>query len=146
MENKVIAFLILVVFSVCSCTSFNKYSKFNKIEACTEEVNEAYVCITNDSLKIKYVSFGGFDFANNSKDYKKLQVQKKPKFKNILLYGQSKIINTEYYILIDNKEKRAGFVYKDTIINKIPITIAVNDSSNKINKEFLLQGLQQSQE
>ena len=144
MENKVIAFLIVVVFSVCSCTSFNKYSKFNKIQNCGED--NIFLCIINDSLKIKYQSFGGFDFANNSKDYKKLQVQKKPKFKNILLYGQSKIINTEYYILIDNKEKKAGFVYKDTIINKIPITIAVNDFSNKINKEFLLQGLQQSQE
>ncbi|MNK17823.1 hypothetical protein D3C87_360200 [compost metagenome] len=144
MENKIIAFLIVVVFSVCSCTSFNKYSKFNKIQNCGED--NIFLCIINDSLKIKYQSFGGFDFANNSKDYKKLQVQKKLKFKNILLYGQSKIINTEYYILIDNKEKRAGFVYKDTIINKIPITIAVNDSSNKVNKEFQLQGLQQSQE
>ena len=144
MENKTIVLLIVVFFSVCSCTSFSKYSKFNKVQNCGED--QIFLCITNDSLKIKYQSFGGFDFANNSKEYKKLKVGKKPKFKNILLYGKSKIINTEYYILIDNKEKQPGFVYQDTIINKFPISVAVNESSNKINKEFLLKGLQISED
>lgn len=139
-KNIGIILLILICFCFGSCTSFSKYSKFNKVQNCGE--NNIYVCITNDSLKVKYQSFGGFDFANDSKAYKKLKDGEKPKFKNILLYGQSKIINTEYYLLIDNKEKKDGFVYKDTIINKTPITVAVNDSSNKINKEFLLKGLQ----
>ncbi|KFC24252.1 hypothetical protein [Chryseobacterium sp. FH1] len=141
MTGRTIGVILVIIICLCfnSCTSFNKYSKFNKVQNCGED--NIFLCITNDGLKIKYQSFGGFDFAKNSKEYKKLKVGKKRKFKNILLYGQSKIINTEYYILIDNKEKKTGFVYKDTIINKIPISVAVNDSSNKINKEFLLKGL-----
>ena len=143
-KNIGIILLILIGFCFHSCTAFNQYSKFNKVQNCGED--NIFLCITNDSLKIKYQSFGGFDFANNSKEYKKLKVGKKPKFKNILLYGKSKVIDTDYYILIDNKEKMPGFVYKDTIINNVPITVAVSDSSNKINKEFLLKGLQISEE
>lgn len=137
-------FLVVLLLSFCSCTSFSQYSKFNKVQNCGEDL--IFLCVSNDSLKIKFRSFGGFDFANNSKKYKQLKAGKKPKFKNILLFGQSKIINTEYYILIDNKEKNLDFIYKDTIINNLPISVAINNSSNKINKEFLLKGLQDFEE
>jgi len=89
---------------------------------------------------MKYVSFGGFRFAKNNLEFKKLNA-KKPKFKNIVIYGTSNIIDTEYYILLDNHRKKKGFSHKDTIINRNHLTIAVTDTAQLTNKKFLLKGL-----
>lgn len=134
------SFFLLTLFLLIGCkTSFSHYSSYNAIENCNENETN-YVCILNDSLKMKYVSFGGFRFAKNNLEFNKLNA-KKPKFKNIVIYGRSDIINTEYYILLDNHRKKKGFSYKDTIINSNHLTIAVTNSAQVTNKKFLLKGL-----
>lgn len=133
-------FVILLLFAF-SCTTFNKNSVYSKKIPCNEE-KKSYYCYFNDSLKWNYTSFGGFKFVNNKPDFNKLQLKKSPKFKNVLLYGYSKILNGDYYILLDNKMYPETFVYKDTVINNNKITVAVSNNINgDYNKIFLLGGL-----
>lgn len=125
----------LLVLSFISCTPFSKYSKFNKTQNCYE----AYVCISNDSLQLKYQSFGGFKFANDKKAYKNLQKGKKSPFKNIIIYGWSNNLNGDYYLLLDNERHPENYQYKDTIIQNRKITIALSNSvTYKTNTDFLL--------
>ncbi|WP_262150349.1 hypothetical protein [Chryseobacterium foetidum] len=137
---KSYAFLIILSFMFYSCSGnhFSRYAQYNTKAYCYED--QQYLCISNDSLKLKYVSFGGFKFASSEEEFKKLN-KKRPKFKNILLYGDDRYINTEYYVLIDNKKRKKGFVYSDSIIGKNHLTIAVSDSCHESNKKFLLKGL-----
>ncbi|KMQ62927.1 hypothetical protein ACM39_17615 [Chryseobacterium sp. FH2] len=133
--------LVALLTFVFSCTTFSKYSVNSKKINCNEE-NKSFFCYSNDSLKWNYTSFGGVKFVNNKSDFQKLEIKKSPKFKNVLLYGYSKILNGDYYILLDNKMYPETFVYKDTIINNNKITIAVSNNINgDYNKKFLLSGL-----
>ncbi|WPO84597.1 hypothetical protein SD427_18895 (plasmid) [Chryseobacterium sp. JJR-5R] len=132
--------VILLTF-IFSCTTFNKYSVYSKKMTCTEE-NKPYYCYSNDSLQWNYTSFGGFKVINKKSDFNKLKIKKSPKFKNVLQYGHSKILNGDYYILLDNKLYPETFIYKDTIINNKKITIAVSNNINgDYNKKFLLGNL-----
>lgn len=131
---------ILLVFSF-SCTTFSKYSVYSKEIECDEE-NTSYICYSNDSLKWSYTSFGGVKFVNNKSDFKKLKIKAPPRFKNVLLYGSSKILNGDYYILLDNKIYPKNFIYRDTIISNNKITIAVSEKiEGKYNKNLLINGL-----
>lgn len=131
---KILKFVILLFFM--SCTTFSPYSKLNKIDGCT---GEAYMCIINDSLNLKYKSFGGFKFANNLKEYKKMKVKDEPNFKNIIAYGKSDVLKGDYYLILNNEKYPQNFNYKDTIITGKKITIALNKIIDyKQNRDFLL--------
>lgn len=123
-----------------SCTSFNKFSTETKTATCENSSLSKYVCVKNEALKMDYVSFGGFKFAKNREQYRKLKIKEKPHFKNIVLYGNSDIIETDYYILLNNSKNAPNFEYKDTIIGGQKMTLAVKKSANRINKYFLLNG------
>ena len=130
--NKLIFFLF---FAFTSCSTFSKYSPYNKVESCVD----GYYCMVNDSLQLKYESLGGFHYANNLKEYRKMKIKNKPKFKNIIVYGKSNILETDYYLILNNKIYPKNFYFKDTIINKQKITIALNSNRNgTYNKNFLL--------
>lgn len=145
MRNKFHSGIALILLlAIVSCTTFSKYSKYSQIGNCLGE--KSYICINNDSLNIKYRSFGGFRFAKNNKEYKKLDRTIKPNFKNVLIYGNSKIINTEYYILINERKNNPQFIYKDTIINKISVSIAISKTTNVNNLKFLLEGFNHLEE
>lgn len=131
--NKLI---ILFFFSFASCTTFSKYSKITKIQSC-EEIKS--LCVINDRLGIQYKTFGGFQFANTLKEYRKMKVRNKPNFKNIIVYGHSKILDGDYYLLLNNEKYSGNFQFKDTIINNQKITIALSKNINyKSNTDFLL--------
>ncbi len=133
--------LIALLIFVFSCTTFSKYSVYSKKTPCAEE-NKSFHCYTNDSLHWNYTSFGGFKSVNNVSDFRKLKVRKAPKFKNVLLYAYSEILNGDYYILLDNELYPKTFAYKDTLINNRKITIAVSSKINgDYNTNFLLSGL-----
>lgn len=68
-----------------------------------------------------------------------MRVKNKPLFKNVIIYGRSNVLNGDYY-LIQNLEKYSkNFNYKDTIINKQKITVAVSKTIDyQSNKDFLL--------
>jgi len=133
--------LVILLTFVLSCTTFNKYSVYSKKITCTEE-KKSYYCYSNDSLQWNYTSFGGFKVVNKKSDFNKLKIKKSPKFKNVLQYGHSKILNGDYYILLNNKKYPKTFVYRDTIINNYKITVAVSNNIDiDYNKEFLLGGL-----
>ena len=130
--NKLI---VVLFFTIISCTTFSKYSPYNKVESCVE----GYYCIVNDSLQLKYETLGGFNFANNLKDYRKFTFKNKPKFKNVIVYGKSNILETDYYLLLNNKIYPKNFYFKDTVINNQKITIALSSNMNgTYNKDFLL--------
>lgn len=130
---------ISICFLLFSCrSSFSRYSDYSTVEICDH--NDVFVCINNDSLKLKYVSFGGFHFAKNDTEFKKLN-GRKPKFKNILIYGKSEIINSDYYLLIDSHRRKRGFIYKDSLIGKTLVTVALSYSCHPSNQKVLLNGL-----
>lgn len=128
--------IVLVLMSFASGTTFSKYSKFNKVEQCEDK---SYRCIINDSLSLHYKSFGGFKFANNTAEYRKMRVKKKPFFKNVIIYGRSNVLNGDYYLIQNLKRFPNNFNYKDTLINNRKITIALSKTIDyKSNKDFLL--------
>lgn len=130
---KILILIIPLLFS--SCTTFSTYSQFNK-ERCRDQ---AYYCVVNDSLGLEYKSFGGFKFANSVKEYRKMKVKNKPRFKNIIAYGKSTILKGDYYLILDNKKYPEDFIYRDTIINGKKITIALNKNIHyQSNVDFLL--------
>ncbi|MFD2545599.1 hypothetical protein [Kaistella montana] len=65
-------------------------------------------------------------------------------FKNIILFGTSSTIETDYYLLLNNKIKKNDFIYRDTIIDDRKITIAIKsgEKSSPSNLEFLLNSIQ----
>lgn len=131
--NKLI---ILFFFSFASCTTFSKYSKNTKIQSCEEKKS---LCVINDRLGLRYKTFGGFHFANTLKEYRKMKVRNKPNFKNIIVYGRSKILDGDYYLLLNNEKYSGNFQFRDTIINNQKITIALSKNINyKSNTDFLL--------
>lgn len=130
--NKLI---FLLFFAVTSCTTFSRYSPHNKMESCVE----GYYCIVNDSLHLKYETLGGFYFANNLKEYRKIKVKNRPKFKNIIFYGKSNILDTNYYLILNNEIYPKNFYFKETVINNKKITIALSSNTNgTYNKDFIL--------
>lgn len=135
-----IIFYLIIFSSVVSCTSFNNLSEQTKTENCENSSLSMYRCVKNEMLKLDYVSFGGFKFAKNIQEYRNFKVKNKPHFKNVIVYGYSNIIETDYYILLNNSKKSPTFDYKDTIIGGQKITLAVKKSANKLNKDFLLNG------
>lgn len=64
-------------------------------------------------------------------------------FKNIIFFGTSSTIETDYYLLLNNKKRKENFVYRDTIIDGRKITVAVKsaEKSAPSNQEFLLNGI-----
>lgn len=68
-----------------------------------------------------------------------MKVKNKPKFKNVIVYGQSKILEGDYYLILNNKKNSNHYQFKDTIINGRKITIALNKTIDyKTNTDFLL--------
>ncbi len=131
---KYLTFLIFLNF--ISCTTFTPYARFNKIQSCEDQ---GYRCVINDSLRLNYKSFGGFQFANTIKEYRNMKIKNKPKFKNVIVYGKSKVLEGDYYLILNNKMNSDRFQFKDTIINGQNITIALNKSiAYKSNIDFLL--------
>ena len=131
--------IIIVLILLCSCNSFSKFSKYNSTQSCG-----GYVCISNDSLNIKFTSFGAFKVANSKKEFRKFQLKRNLEFKNIILFGTSSTIETDYYLLLNNKIKKNNFIYRDTIIDDRKITIAIKsgEKSSHSNLEFLLNSIQ----
>lgn len=130
--------VIILLALFCSCTSFSKYSKFNRIQNCG-----GYICINNDSLNIRFTSFGAFKIANNKREFRNLNFKGNLEFKNIIVFGTSSTIETEYYLLLDNRKKKENFVFRDIIIGGRKITVAVKSGkkSAQSNQEFLLNGV-----
>lgn len=130
---KLLRIISLLILS--SCSTFNTYSKYTKITTCGD-----VVCLRNDSIKWQYKSFGGFKYATNINQYRKIRKGKKTTFKNILIYGQSKVLNTNYYFIIDNNKYPGGFDYKDTLISGKKITIALENPTMiyKPSRDYLL--------
>ncbi|CAM3173520.1 Lipoprotein [Kaistella daneshvariae] len=128
---------IVIAFLVCcnSCTTFSNVSKFNKTENCYQ----AYVCISNEKIGLKYQSFGGIKSANDLQTYKTIKKGKKPHFKNVIIYGWSNNLNGDYYLLLNNKKKSRNYQFKDTILNNRKVTVALSKTINyKFNTDFLL--------
>lgn len=129
------ALIIVIALCCTSCTTLSKFSKFNTTGSCYQ----AYVCISNKNLDLKYQSFGGFKFANDLQTYKTLKKGKKPHFKNIIIYGWSNNLKGDYYLLLDNKKRSRNYQFKDTIINNRKITVALSKTIDyKVNTDFLL--------
>ncbi len=102
-----------------------------------------YICINNDSLNIKFPSFGAFKIANSKREFRNLNFKGNLEFKNIIFFGTSSTIETEYYLLLNNREKKENFVFRDTIIGGRKITVAVKSGKKSApsNQEFLLNGV-----
>lgn len=130
--------IIIVLILLCSCNSFSKFSKYNSTQSCG-----GYVCISNDSLNIKFTSFGAFKIANSKREFRNLNFKGNLEFKNIIFFGTSSTIETEYYLLLNNRKKKENFVFRDTIIGGRKITVAVKSGKKSApsNQEFLLNGV-----
>mgnify|MGYP003575914210 CR=1 FL=1 len=124
-------FLTLLTTSICitSCTSFSKLAEHNKFKH-----DDFMMLYYNESLNLQSHTMGDFKFANNKQEFKKLN-NKKPAFKNILLYAKTYYPSYEYYILLNAKPiTNTNFFVKDTMINNNRITLAV--SKNNSEEDF----------
>ncbi|MCS3532503.1 hypothetical protein [Chryseobacterium sp. JUb7] len=135
-------FFLLSLIMLCfySCTSFSRYSTDTKEVKCDNE--KRYICFTNEALHWNYQSFGAMKIANTKQQFDKIKVKKTPKFKEVLLYGQSWNFEGDFYILLNNKKTSEDYIFKDTLINGNKITIVLSKKvTHDINKSFLLNGL-----
>ena len=126
----------LIFFNFISCTTFTPYARFNIIQNCEDQ---GYRCVINDSLHLNYKSFGGFQFANTIREYRNMKVKNRPKFKNVIVYGRSKVLEGDYYLILNNEMTSDHFQFKDTIINGQKITVALSKTIDyKSDTDFIL--------
>lgn len=80
-----LAFLTSFSLIIFSCNSFSPLSKDNN------KSDEDGFLITNKKAGLQATFFGDFVFANNMKDFRKLNTNSKPLFKNIVLYAKTNV-------------------------------------------------------
>lgn len=116
--------LLLTVIALAACSS-----PFHKLAKQTEIGSEAgYVSVSNPAANIKSLTFGDFEFATSSREYRSL-TGTKPPFRGILLYAQTSEPEYEYFILLNlrstaiNEEK---YSLREIQIGENIVTVAVS--------------------
>lgn len=116
--------LLLAIIALAACSS-----PFHKLAKQTEIGSEAgYVSVSNPAANIKSLTFGDFEFATNTREYRSL-TDTKPPFRDILLYAQTSEPEYEYFILLNprstaiNEEK---YSLREIQIGENIVTVAVS--------------------
>jgi hypothetical protein len=120
-------FLLLTITAFLTLTACS--SPFHKLAKNTEfGSEEGYVRVSNPAANIKSLTFGDFEFATSSREYRSL-TGIKPPFKDILLYAVTREPEYEYFILLNprsaavNEEK---FSLREIQIGENIVTVAVS--------------------
>lgn len=133
--NKIIVFASLFLFG---CSSFDKIAKVNKFDK-----EEGYNSFTNSELKLKSLSFGDVFFASNLAEFKKLSPEKKPEFKNIIVYGKT-IYDPiyDYYVLSkDDFSRNENYTTIDSSFTNSKFIIKISKNIPKDDYSFILKNL-----
>lgn len=116
--------LLLTVIALAACSS-----PFHKLAKQTEIGSEAgYVSVSNPAANIKSLTFGDFEFATSSHEYRSL-TGTKPPFRGILLYALTREPEYEYFILLNprfaviNEEK---YSLREIQIGENIVSVAVS--------------------
>lgn len=115
----------MAVFLLSSCSPYSKLSKHNKFD-----LDDSFVVCTNELVNLQSSTFGDFKFASNLKEFKKVNANKKPGFKNVLLYAKTNNPEYEYYLLLnENPKNNPDFIYRAIAIDNNRITLVISKSA-----------------
>lgn len=136
--NKLI---ILSVIFLVGCSSFDKSSRLNKFGK--DEEGGGYNAFTNSELNIKSLSFGDIMFASNLQEFKKLSPNKKPAFKNVIVYGKAIYEPIyDYYILSkEDLSKNNNYITVDSTITNKRLLIKFSKNIPKEDYKFILKNI-----
>lgn len=130
--------LLFIILSIsCSCSSFSSLAKKTNIKP-----DDYYVVTKNYKAEFQSTTFGDFEFATSQKDFKSLS-NKKPAFKNILLYATTSDPAYDYYIFQDLKntpDTNDRFWIKQISCKGQPLVLAISKKAPDTDVEFILRG------
>lgn len=131
--------IILSVIFLVGCSSFDKSSRSNKFG---KDEERGYNSFTNTELNIESFSYADTFFASNLKEFKKLSPNKKPDFKNIIVYGKT-IYDPIYDFYIISKEeplKNKNYISIDTTFaDSKTVLLRISKNTPKSDYKFILE-------
>lgn len=135
--------IVLSVIFIVGCSSFDKTSRLNKFS----KDEEGYNSFTNSELKLKSLSFGDIHFASNSQEFKNLSPEKKPDFKNIVVYGKAIYDPIYDYYILSKEEfpKNNNYISVDSTITNAKIFIKISKNIPKEDYKFILKNITSTQ-
>lgn len=108
----------LVIFS---CNSFSPLSKDNK------KTDKDGFLISNKKAGLQASFFGDFVFANNMKDFRKLNPKSKPLFNDIVLYVKTYIEPFYEVYIVQGKVIAANdFIVKEEIFKNVTYSFIIS--------------------
>ena len=127
-----LAFLASFSLMIFSCNSFSELSKDNV------KSNEDGFLIINKKAGLQATFFGDFVFANNMKEYKKLNPTSKPIFKNIVIYGKTKIEPFyEVYVVQGKPVIPDNFIVKEEIFKNETYSFIISKDAPQYDLDYL---------
>lgn len=131
-------FILLISISTVGCSSFSPYAKHNQFSH-----EEGYVKYFNEKLNLKSLTFGDFKFASSNKEFKKINPNEKPIFKNILLYAKTNNPDYEYYIVKDVINLKSTILKSHIInLNDEKITFIISKKSPQYDAEMIKKNIE----
>lgn len=137
MNNTFKQFLRLVFLTsfslvIFSCNSFSSLSKDNN------KSDEDGFLISNKKAGLQATFFADFVFANNMKEYKKLNPTSKPLFKNILIYGKTKVAPFyEVYVVQGKPTIPDDFIVKEEVFKNETYSFIISKDAPQYDLDYL---------
>jgi len=127
-----LAFLLGFSFVILSCNSFSILSQDNK------KTDEDGFLIINKTAGLQATFFGDFVFANNMKEYRLLNPTAKPLFKNILIYGKTKVAPFYEVFIIEGKAIIPNdFVVKEEVFKNQTYSLIISKDAPQYDLDYL---------
>ncbi len=135
---RIFAFLIVLMLFT-SCKTFSKIAKNNSITP----TKDGYIAVTNDILTFELLTFGDFEFASNKHEYKKLNREYKPMYKNIIVYGRTENPSYEFYVVLGKLQDRsyATYYFKSIKVDDKYISLAISKEAPASDVKFIMDNL-----
>ncbi len=131
--GKTIQLLIGIVL-LSSCSHFSKMAVYNKVENIDGETR-----IYNEKLNLSNLNYGDVKFAFSKKEFKKLTSNKKPAFKNVILYGQTYIEPFYNYYLLQGEDciSNADYTIFEYNFQESKFNLAISKGAPEPDVEFI---------
>ncbi len=130
------SFLVLLL---SSCKTFSKVAANNSITP----TKDGYIAVTNDVITFELLTFGDFEFASSKHEYKKLNREYKPMYRNIIVYGVTKNPSYEFYVVVGKLQDRsyATYYFKSIKVDDKYISLAISKEAPASDVKFIMDNL-----
>ncbi len=116
--------LLTLLLAITACSS-----PFHKLAKHTEFGSEGgYVSVINPVAGLKSLTFGDFEFATSSREYRSL-TGTKPPFRDILFYAVTREPEYEYYVLVNPRSRQfdeGSYSIRDTQIGGKNVVVVIS--------------------